>query len=123
MKSRGYDRIVAHFSSMSPEKSDVSLLVSKDGTRLAQFNTYDISFDPARSLETIAVASSLGTILEKSSKVPTFTAVHFAVMMRFSATKVTNSRCPLSSPSAIRPGIAVNVNGSVLSQFPSWLQP
>ena len=43
----GYDRIVAHFSSsLSPEKGDVSLLVSKDGTRLAQFNTYDISFDP-----------------------------------------------------------------------------
>ena len=43
----GYDRIVAHFSSsLSPEKGDISLLVSKDGTRLAQFNTYDISSDP-----------------------------------------------------------------------------
>jgi hypothetical protein len=29
----------------------------------------------------------------------------------------------LSSPSAIRPGMAVNVNGSVISQCPSWLQP
>jgi protein-disulfide isomerase len=43
----GYDRIVAHFSSsLSPEKGDISLLVSKDGTRVAQFNTYDISSDP-----------------------------------------------------------------------------
>jgi len=43
----GYDRIVAHFSSsMSTQKGDISLLVSKDGTRLAQFNTYDISADP-----------------------------------------------------------------------------
>jgi protein-disulfide isomerase len=43
----GYDRIVAHFSSsLGPEKGDISLLVSKDGTRLAQFNIYDISSDP-----------------------------------------------------------------------------
>jgi protein-disulfide isomerase len=43
----GYDRIIAHFSSsMSPQKGDISLLVSKDGTRLAQFTTYDISADP-----------------------------------------------------------------------------
>jgi protein-disulfide isomerase len=43
----GYDRIVAHFSSsVSPEKGDISLLLSKDGTRVAQFNTYDIGSDP-----------------------------------------------------------------------------
>ncbi|ADV81140.1 DsbA family protein [Terriglobus saanensis] len=49
----GYDRIQAHFSSsLSTDKGDIPLLVSNDGTRVAQFMTYDIAVDPKLKLST-----------------------------------------------------------------------
>ncbi len=43
----GFDKLSAHFvSAMSGASGDVSLLISKDGSRLAQFTTYDIAADP-----------------------------------------------------------------------------
>jgi|SRR6187402_370359 len=47
----GYDRIQAHFSSsLSGDKGDIPLLVSHDGSRVAQFTTYDIAADPGWKL-------------------------------------------------------------------------
>lgn len=47
----GYDSIQVHFtSSVSADKGDIPLLVSKDGTRIAQFTTYDIGTDPKLKL-------------------------------------------------------------------------
>lgn len=43
----GFDKLDAHFSSaLTGDRGSLSLLVSKDGTRLAQFTSYDIAADP-----------------------------------------------------------------------------
>lgn len=43
----GFDKLSAHFASaMTGASGDVSLLISEDRTRLAQFTTYDIAADP-----------------------------------------------------------------------------
>src|ERR1700761_8499171 len=47
----GYDRIQAHYSRrLTAEKGAIALLISKDGTHVAQFNTFDISADPGLKL-------------------------------------------------------------------------
>jgi len=49
----GFDQLDAHFSSaLTGESGTLSLLVSKDGTRLAQFTTYDIAPDPRTKVPT-----------------------------------------------------------------------
>ena len=43
----GFDKVSAHFASaLTGASGDFSLLISKDGSRLAQFTTYDIAADP-----------------------------------------------------------------------------
>lgn len=42
----GFDHLSAHFASVTGANGDISLLLSKDGSRLAQFSTYDIAGDP-----------------------------------------------------------------------------
>lgn len=43
----GFDTLDAHFSSaLTGESGNLSLLISKDGTRVAQFTSYDIASDP-----------------------------------------------------------------------------
>jgi protein-disulfide isomerase len=43
----GYDRLEVHFrSSLTGNNGNISLLVSKDGTHVAQFTSYDIAADP-----------------------------------------------------------------------------
>ena len=42
----GFDHLSAHYASVTGASGDISLLLSKDGTRLAQFSTYDIAADP-----------------------------------------------------------------------------
>jgi hypothetical protein len=43
----GFDKLDAHFSSaITGESGNLSLLISKDGTRVAQFTSYDIADDP-----------------------------------------------------------------------------
>jgi protein-disulfide isomerase len=43
----GFDRLDAHFSSsFNGATGNISLLLSKDGTRVAQFTSYDIGTDP-----------------------------------------------------------------------------
>lgn len=42
----GFDQLSAHFSSATGASGDISLLLSRDGNRLAQFSTYDIAADP-----------------------------------------------------------------------------
>ena len=47
----GFDKVAAHFSSeLTGASGDLSLLISKDGSRLAQFTTYDIAGDPRGSI-------------------------------------------------------------------------
>src|SRR3984957_12678640 len=47
----GYDRIQAHYSSpLTSDKGDIALLISKDGTHVAQVNAFDISAAPALKL-------------------------------------------------------------------------
>ena len=41
-----YDRLDASFSSIGGETGKIPLLVSKDGTHIAQFSSYDIEADP-----------------------------------------------------------------------------
>ncbi len=42
-----FEKLQAHFASaVTGEKGDLSLLISKDGTRIAQFTTYDIAANP-----------------------------------------------------------------------------
>jgi protein-disulfide isomerase len=43
----GFEKLSAHFASaLTGASGDISLLLSKDGSRLAQFSSYDISVDP-----------------------------------------------------------------------------
>ncbi|HTF65531.1 MAG TPA: thioredoxin domain-containing protein [Edaphobacter sp.] len=42
----GYDRLDVRFSTLGGGNGEIPLLVSKDGTKLAQFTKYDIAADP-----------------------------------------------------------------------------
>ena len=42
----GFDRLSAHFASVTGASGDLSLLLSTDGSHLAQFSAYDIAGDP-----------------------------------------------------------------------------
>ena len=43
----GFEKLSAHYSSsFAGAKGDISLLISKDGTRIAQLSTFDIAADP-----------------------------------------------------------------------------
>jgi len=47
----GYDRIEVRYSTVGGGKGEIPLLVSKDGSTLAQFNKYDIGADPKTAFQ------------------------------------------------------------------------
>ncbi len=57
----GFDKLSAHFASaLTGASGEVSLLISKDGSQLAQFTRYDIAADPRMKVPSIGRPSKGG---------------------------------------------------------------